>query len=133
MVMDPPRPSQVRSQARRPGERVRRTDGPYLGRVRLTPTRVTLAIALGGSTLFILYGLVARDASQIPTLCAGFAVYGIVFAALAFAGAIGTYRSARMGDAARSFTLALLGGIAAVAAAGSFGLAIVLALVWGAG
>ncbi len=133
MVMDPPRSSQIRSQARRPGERVRREDGPYIGPVRVTPTRVTLAIALGGSTVFILYGLVARDATQIPTLCAGFAVYGIVFAALALAGAVGTYRTAQTGDAARSFTLALLGGIAALIAAGSFALAIVLALVWGAG
>ncbi len=133
MVMDAPRPSQVRSQARRRGERPPREGGTYLGPLRLTPTRVTMGIALGGSTLFILYGLVARDATQIPTLCAGFAVFGIVFAALALTGAVGTYRTAQTGDAARSFTLALLGGIAALIAAGSIALAIVLALVWGAG
>lgn len=122
-------PADPRWQARRPGERVRRS-GPYLGPVRLTPTRVTLGIALGGSALFILYGVIVRDPAQIPLLSAGFAVFGIVFTTLALAGAIETYRVARDGQGARAFGLALLGGVAALIAAGSFAIAAVLALVW---
>ncbi len=122
-------PADPRWQARRPGERIRRS-GPYLGPVRLTPTRVTLAIALGGSALFIAYGIIVRDPTQIPLLSAGFAVFGIVFTALALAGAVETYRTARGGQGARAFGLALLGGIAALIAAGSFAIAAVLALVW---
>lgn len=104
--------------------------GPRIGPVRLTPTRVTLGIALGGSALFLAYAVTVRDASQIPMLSAGSAVLGIVFSALALAGAIWTFRAAKDGQGGRAFGLALLGGLAALAAAGSFALAAVLALVW---
>ena len=107
-----------------------RPPGPHVGPILITPTRVTLAIALGGSALFVAYGIVARDPTQIPMLSAGFAVLGIVFSALALAGAIGTYRTAQDGRGGRAFGLALLGGIAALIAAGSFATAAVLALVW---
>jgi len=97
---------------------------------RLTPTVVTLSIALGGSLLFIVYAIVVRDASQIPMLAAGSAVLGIVFSALAVAGAVMTYRASKEGESGRAFAFALLGGLAALAAAAGFGTAVVLALVW---
>jgi K+-transporting ATPase A subunit len=89
-----------------------------------------LSIALVGSALFVVYGVVVRDATQVPMLCAGFAVLGIVFSALALGGAIATYRAASDGQGGRAFTLALLGGIGAIVAAGCFSTAVVLALVW---
>ena len=89
-----------------------------------------LAVALVGSGLFVVYGLIARDATQIPVLCAGFGVFGIAFSALALAGAIGTYRAAGEGRGGRALVLASLGGLAALVAAGSFAAAVVLALVW---
>ncbi len=103
---------------------------PSLDALRITPTRATLGVAIGGSALFVLYGIFARDATQIPMLSAGFAVLGIVFSALALAGAMATYRSARDGEGGRAFGLALLGGLAALVAAGSLATAAVLALVW---
>ncbi len=104
--------------------------GPHLGRVRLTPTRVTLAIALGGSLLFVLYSATVRDASQIPMLAAGALVLGLVFSALAIAGAVSTYRAAAEARGGRAFADALLGGLAALIAFGCFAMAVVLALVW---
>ncbi|MFM2105370.1 MAG: hypothetical protein RL338_402 [Chloroflexota bacterium] len=112
-----------RSATRRGGRR-----SPLAG-----PGRTLLAVALGGSTLFVVWGLVARDATQIPTLAAGLAVYGLVFSALAIAGLSATLRAARAGEGGRAFAAALLGGLALVVAAGSFGLAIVLSLLLGAG
>lgn len=100
-------------------------------RGRITPVRAMLVVALVGSTLFVAWGLTARDATQIPTLAVGFLVYGLVFAALAIGGASAAYRSALDDAPGRAFTFALLGGIAALVAAGSVALAIVLALVLG--
>jgi hypothetical protein len=131
--MDPiPPPVGRRSQARRVDPVPPRAPGTRIGplALALTPTRAMLAIALVGSGLFVLYGLVARDATQIPVLCAGFGVFGIAFSALAVAGAIGTYRAAGDDRGRRAFLLAGLGGLAALIAAGSFSVAVVLALVW---
>lgn len=124
------RPIEQRWQASRRGVAPPREPGTYVGPIRLTPTRVTLAIALIGSGLFLAYGVFARDATQIPMMCAGFGVLGIVFSAFAVAGAIGTYQAGGEGDGGRAFGLALGGGVAALVAAGSFAAAVVLALVW---
>jgi hypothetical protein len=107
--------------------------GPHLGPVRITPIRVTLAIALGGSLLYVLYAITVRDASQIPMLASGAAVLGIVFTALAIGGAVETYRAGTGPDGRRAILLAVAGGIAAVIAAGCFAAAMVLALVWSSG
>ncbi len=104
--------------------------GPHLGPIRLTPTRVTLGIALVGSLAFIGYSITVRDASQIPALAAGSLVLGLVFAALAVAGLVGTYRAATEGRGAGAFVNAVLGGLAAVIACGCFAVTVILALVW---
>ncbi len=104
--------------------------GPHIGPVRLTPTRVTLAIALIGSLAFILYAITVRDASQIPLLAAGSLVLGLVFSALAVAGLVGTYRSASSGRGGSAFANAILGGLAAIVAFGCFAVTVILALVW---
>lgn len=98
---------------------------------RLTPTRLTLAIALVGSVVFGLYALTVRDASQIPLLATGAFVLGIVFSALAVAAAVGIYRAAAEEREASAFAKALGGGLAALIAFGCFAVAAVLALLWG--
>ncbi len=108
----------------------RRRSGPYLGPVKVTPTRVTLAVALGGSALYILYAVVNRDERQVPLLVSGAAVLGIVFTSLAIAGAMGSYRAGRDGESGRAVFLALGGGLAALAAFGCATLAVLLALLW---
>ncbi len=96
----------------------------------MTPTRVTLAIALFGSVAFIVYAITVRDASQIPLLAAGSLVLGLVFSALAVAGLVATYRSASAGRGGAAFVDAILGGLAAVIAFGCFAVTVILALVW---
>ncbi len=108
----------------------RRRAGTPFGPVRITPTRATLGVALVGSTVFLLYAITVRDASQIPLLSTGSAILGIAFGALALSGAVSTYRAAAAGLSGRAFGLALAGGLAALVAAGCLAAAAVLALVW---
>ncbi len=74
------------------------------------------------------YGLLARDATQIPMLTAGEFISGIVFVLLALAGAWAAFDRARDGESGRAFIYALLGGICVLVAAGSFAAAIILSL-----
>ncbi len=104
--------------------------GRYVGPLRLTPTRVILAIALGGSLLYTLYAFTVRDATGIPLLASGAGVLGIVFAALAVSGGWGTYRAGADGETGRALLLAVGGGIAGMIAAGCFAVALVLALAY---
>jgi hypothetical protein len=105
-------------------------NGPHLGPVRLTPTRLTLGVALLGSILYVVYAVTVRDASQIPMLASGAAVLGLVFGALAISGGVATYRAGTEGEGRQAFVLAILGGFAAVIAAGCLAAALILALVW---
>jgi hypothetical protein len=104
--------------------------GPHLGPISLTPTRVTLGIALFGSAGFLVYSITVRDASQIPLLSSGAAVLGIVFSALAVAGVISTVQAGRENRNGHALIMAILGGVAAVIAAACFSSAAILALVW---
>src|SRR3954451_23652046 len=104
--------------------------GLHIGPLRITPTRVTVAVALVGSVAFLLYAISVHDPAQIPLLVAGSLVLGLVFAGLALAGAISTYRAARYGAGGRAFAMALLGGIASLIAFGCFAAAVILALVY---
>ena len=98
---------------------------------RLTPVRVTLAIALAVSAAVVGYGLLVRDATQMPVLTAGTFIIGIVFSLLALAGAWAAYRRAQEGSGGRALVYAVLGGVAALLAAGSFAGAIILTLTLG--
>ncbi len=95
----------------------------------MTPLRVTLGIALVGSLVIVAYGLLARDSTQLPMLTAGEAISGVVFGLLALAGAYAAYQNASAGRNGRAVVYAVLGGIAAVAAAGSIAAAVILGLV----
>ncbi len=99
-------------------------------RVRLTPSLVLLGIAVGVAGAFIAWGLLSRDAEQVPMLASGLLVMGIVLALAAAVAARDTYRAARAGYAGRAFVLALVGGSLAVAAAVSTAGASILAMIW---
>ena len=98
-------------------------------RPRLTPLRVTLAIALAGALAVVAYGLIARDATQIPMLTAGEFMTGITFALLALAGAWAAFSRARDGESGRALLYAVLGGVAALLAASAFAAATIQALI----
>ena len=106
-----------------PDERDQIARGPLL-----TPLRVFLGIALIASSGVVVYGLVARDTTQMPMLTAGEFMSGVVFLLLALAGAWAAFSRARDGESGRALLYALLGGICILVAAGSFAAAIILAL-----
>ena len=118
--------------SRRNPDGTRTRQGLYLGPLRITVTRVILFVAVVGSAGYLAYALTVRDATQIPMLASGAAVLGIVFSAVALAGAIETVRAARADRPARSVVAAIFGGIAGMIACGCFAAAALLALLWGA-
>jgi hypothetical protein len=101
-----------------------------LGRPKITPVRVFIVIAIAGSLALTAYAFVTRDSSQIPLLATAAAIFGIVLVVLAFAGAAATYRAARDGQGGRAVVMAFAGGIAAMAAAGTFAAATILGLLY---
>ena len=107
----------------------RRRRGLHIGPLAITPTRVTLLLALIGSSAFLAYAITVRNVSQVPMLASGAAVLGIVFGALAISGVRGSVSAARAGAGGRSFAMAMGGGISALIAAGCLASAIIMALV----
>jgi hypothetical protein len=101
----------------------------YLGPIPITVTGVLIVIALIASLLYLLYAITVRDASQIPLLASGAVVLGLVFTAIAFVGGRAAWRSSVGGRDARAFGHALVGGVAALVAAGCFAGAMILFLV----
>lgn len=99
-------------------------------RIRLTPSVVLLGIAVGIAGAFIIWGLLSRDAEQVPMLASGLLVMGVVLAIAAAVAARDTYRAARAGYAGRAFVLALAGGSFALAAGISTAGASILGMIW---
>jgi hypothetical protein len=110
-----------------PGHRASRRPA----RPRVTPLRLFLTIALIASSVVVGYGLLARDATQMPVLTAGEFISGLVFVMLSLAGAWAAFSRAREGESGRALVYALLGGVTALMAAGSFAAAIILTLTLG--
>jgi hypothetical protein len=123
--------SEPRHVSRRNPDGTRERQGAHLGPVRITVTRVILLVAVAGSIGYLGYAITVRDANQIPMLASGAAVLGIVFSALAIAGAVETVRAARSDRPGRSVAAAIFGGVAGIIAFGCFAGAAVLALLWG--
>ncbi|HEU4672640.1 MAG TPA: hypothetical protein VFS32_07065 [Candidatus Limnocylindrales bacterium] len=96
----------------------------------VTPTRVTLLVAILGSIAYFAYAITVRESQQIPLLASGAAVLGLVFLALAMAGGLATFQAGRDGRVGRALGMAIAGGLAGLLAAGAFAAALVLALAY---
>jgi hypothetical protein len=121
---------QSQSQRRRPVERRdRRRAGRRIGPIPITPLGVLFVVAILGSFAYAAFVLTVRDTSSIPMLTSGAVVLGLVFTALAIAGAISMRSASLRRRDARAILLAIGGGIAAMIAAGCFAGAVVRALV----
>jgi len=107
--------------------------GPRLGPIRITPTKVILAVAVAGSIGFGLYTLTVRDANQIPLLAAGLTLLGLVFGMLTVAGVIATYRAGSDEQAVRAMFLAIGAGVASIVTLGCLAGAVLLAQLWTSG
>ncbi len=126
------------SQRSRDGRRrpaaARRTEGgragPHLGRIRVTPLRVTLTVALVGGLVFLAYATFVRDQLQVPLMATGLAVCGLVFAAIAVLSVSAVVRAGRDGHDGTAVLTALLGGVCAVGSLMLLAGAVIMSLIW---
>src|SRR4051795_12177844 len=120
--MTPSQPAAARSPQRR--------RGIHVGPVDVTPARVILFIALVGGFAFLAYSLLVRDQLQVPLMASGFAVIGLVFAAMAILAVVSVVRSGRAGRDGTAVMTALFGGLLAAAALMSLAAAVIMSLIW---
>lgn len=104
-------------------------DGFYLGPLRVTVPLVLVLIVLLGSTGFIAWALLNVRDDQIPLLAYGFVALGASFAAIAIGSLVGMWRAASRARGGRAFVLAIIGGLAGLAAIGAFTATALLVLV----
>jgi hypothetical protein len=109
----------------------RRRAGTFVGPVRVTPVRVTLLVALAGGIGFLLWSVIVRDQLQVPLMATGFAVCGIVLAAVAVLSVAAVVRAGREGRDGTAVLTALLGGVFAILALMSLAAAVIMSLIWG--
>jgi hypothetical protein len=120
IVTEPPLP---------PRQPDRRRGGLRIGRLRVNLPLLLILVLILGSVGYILWVVGAVHDGQIPLLSYGFAALGLTLAALAIGCLVGMWRAASRAQGGRSFWLALVGGLAALAAIGSFSVMTVLLLV----
>jgi len=122
--MSGPAPGQAGGAPRRPslGQRL-------LG--LLTPGRVAVVIAFVIALAVIAYAArIDQTDTQLPLLVTGFVLLGLVFLTLAAWGCLALIRAGTDEDSRTAFFAALFGGACALAASGSLGAAVILALIW---
>ena len=100
--------------------------GGASGGRRISPGDIFLVVAIVGSIAYMAYTVTVRDTSQIPLLASGAVVLAVVFAALAAYSLRAILRAGSDGRDGRALVLALVGGGAAMAAAGFAAGAIIL-------
>lgn len=105
------------------------SQGPHIGPVPLTVPLVVVLLVLVGSLVFIGWVAVSVHDNQIPLLAVGFVAFGAGSAALAVGALLGLWRSASRSESGRATALAIVGGLAGLAAIGSFTIAALLTMV----
>jgi hypothetical protein len=97
------------------------------GRGMPSPGLIFLAIAVIGSIAYMAFVISVRDSSQIPLMASGAVVLAIVFGALAAYSLRSTLRAGvEPGQGGRAMGIAIVGGLAAMVAAGFAAGAIIL-------
>jgi hypothetical protein len=104
--------------------------GIYIGPLHVTLALATVLLVLVGSVVYIGWVILTVRDEQIPFLAAGFVALGASFAAIAVGSLLGMWRAASRAKGGRAFALALVGGLAGLAAIGSFAVTALLMLVW---
>jgi hypothetical protein len=114
------------AQAPRPAAR----EGLYVGAIHVTLPLAVVTLVLIGSLVFIGYVVTSVRDEQIPMLAVGFVGLGASFAAMAVGSLLGMWRAASRSEGGRALVLAIVGGLAALAAIGSFTVTALSMLVW---
>ena len=107
--------------------------GPHIGPLRITPLRVTLAVALAGGIVFLSWSVFVRDANQayqVPMMATGFFVCGIVLAIAAVMSLGKVVSAGREGRDGTAVLTALVGGLMAAVAMLMLAGAVVMSLIW---
>ena len=105
-------------------------EGRYIGPLRITPLVILVALGFIGSVGFIGYVILAIDEEQIPLLAAGFVVLGASFGVTAIGALMGMWRAASRAAGGRALALAIVGGIAGMAAIACFTVTALSAMLW---
>lgn len=98
--------------------------------MRVPLPMAVVGIVLLGSIAYILWVVREVRDGQIPLLSYGFGAMGLCFGAIAIGNLVGMWRAASRAEGGRSFGLALVGGLSALAAIGSFTVMALLLFVW---
>jgi hypothetical protein len=104
--------------------------GAHIGPVRITPLRVTLAIALLGGLAFLAYSVFVRDANQVLMMATGLFVTGIVTGVVALMSIGRIINAGREGRDGTAVITALVGGLFAMGSLLMMAMAVILALIW---
>jgi hypothetical protein len=103
------------------------SSGVRTGRGMPSPGLIFLAVAVIGSIVYMAFVISVRDSSQIPLMASGAVVLAIVFGALAAYSLRATLRAGlEAGQGGRAMGIAIVGGLAAMVAAGFAAGAIIL-------
>ena len=103
--------------------------GIRIGRIHIALPVLVFGVALLGVIAYILWVVREVQDKQIELLSYGFIALGITFAAIALACVFGMWSAASRAEGGRSFGLALVGGIAGLAAIGSFSVAALMTML----
>lgn len=102
----------------------------YLGPLHVTFPLVLVVLVMLGSTAFIGWVIAVVRDQQIPLLAAGFVGLGTSLAAIAIGSLVGMWRAASRAKGGQAFVLALIGGLAGLAAIGCYSVSTLTMLVW---
>jgi hypothetical protein len=97
---------------------------------RISIPGIVIGLAMIGSIVFIGYVVLRVEDNQIPLMAAGFVVLGASLAAIALWCVAGIWRAASRARGGRALGLAIIGGLAGMAAIGCFAIAALSTLVW---
>jgi hypothetical protein len=98
----------------------------------VTAVRIVLLLALVGSALVVLYGLVLdRTGQAIAFTVAGLFVLGVTSAVIAIGLAVGAVNAGQSGRGIRAFADGFVGGLFALGAAGALAGAVIFAVLAG--
>ena len=120
--------STMQTPGRASGRRSRQ--GFSIGPLRVTLPLFLMLLIMVGAVGFIVWDVRSSRDDQIPLLGLGFVALGASFAAIAIASLLGMWRAASRARGGRAFVLALIGGMAGLAAIGSFTVTAVTMLAW---
>ena len=103
--------------------------GLRIGRLRIPLPVLVFGVVLLACLAYILWVVREVEDKQIELLSYGFVALGLTFAAIALACVFGMWRAASYAEGGRSFGLALVGGLAGLAAIGSLSVAAIMTMV----